>query len=62
MLGWENPINKILRKEPYSTSSKKYYIEQDDITAHWNSHSKHKTLDYNDFLKWKVLFMNWKLV
>ena len=34
---WVNPRSKIARKT-YSTSSKKYYIYQYDITVHWIGH------------------------
>ena len=37
MLEWVNPRGKIVKKT-YSTSSKKYYIDQGDRTAHWIAH------------------------
>ena len=38
-LEWVNPGSKIKIEQPYSTSSKKYYIDQDLRTAHWVGHS-----------------------
>ena len=42
-------------EKPYLTSSKKYYIYQDDRTAHFIGYSKLKTLDYNDFFYRKMI-------
>ena len=47
MLEWVNSRSKIVIRETYSTSSRKYYFDQDDRTAHWIVHSKLKTLYYN---------------
>ena len=37
-LEWVNPKGKIKIKEPYSVSSKKYYIDKDDRTDYWVGH------------------------
>ena len=37
-LEWVNPRSKIKGKKTYSNSSKKYYTDQDLITAHWVGH------------------------
>ena len=55
MLQWFNPRGKILRKNSYSTSSKKLYIEQDDRTAHWICHSKLKIFYYKGFFNGKII-------
>ena len=44
ILDWVNPRSKFVRKEPYSNSSKKYYIEQDDGMTHWIDNSKLKVI------------------
>ena len=37
--------------KPFSVSSKTFYIDKNDRTAHWNGYSELKELDINDFLK-----------
>ena len=55
MLEWVHPRSKIVRKEAYSTSSKKYCTEKYDRMAHWIRYSKIKTLYYNDFFEQKKI-------
>ena len=42
---WVNPRSNILRKNPYSTSSKKYYINQYNRSSYRIGHSQLKILD-----------------
>ena len=50
-----NPKSITKRDKPYSVSSKKFYLNKNDITAHWVGHSKLKELDINDFLEGKQM-------
>ena len=48
-----DPKYLIKRDKPYSVSSRKFYLNKNDITAHWVIHSKLKELDINDAFKRK---------
>ena len=39
------------RVKPFSVSSKTFYIDKNDRTAHWVGHSELKEVDINDFFK-----------
>ena len=54
-LEWVNLIIKNKRKQPYSVSSKKFFIDKDLRTAHWVGHSLLKQLDYNDIFNRKPM-------
>ena len=54
-LEWVNLIIKNKRKQPYSVSSKKFFIDKDLRTAHWVGHSLLKQLDYNDIFNGKPM-------
>ena len=50
-----NPKSLNKRDKPYSVSSKQFYFNKNDRTAHWVRHSKPKELDINDFFKGKQM-------
>ena len=54
-LEWINPRSKIKRKQPYSVSSKQFYINKNDRTSHWVGHSDIKELDNNYFFERKQM-------
>ena len=53
MLEWVDPKTTTKRVKPFSVSSKKFYINNNDITAHFVGHSKLTQLDIVYFYKRK---------
>ena len=53
MLEWVDPKSTPKRVKPFSVSSKKFYINNNDITAHFVGRYKLKELDIVDFYKRK---------
>ena len=53
MLEWVDPKSNPKRIKPFSVSSKKFYIDNNDRTAHFVGHYKLKPLDMVDFYKRK---------
>ena len=53
MLEWVDPKSTPKRVKPFSVSSKKFYINNNDITAHFFGHSKLNPLDIVEFYKRK---------
>ena len=53
MLEWVDPKTTPKRVKPFSVSSKKLYINNNDRTAHFVGHSNLKELDIADFYKRK---------
>ena len=53
MLEWVYPKSKPKRVKPFSVSSKKFYININDRTAHFVGHSELKELDIYDFYERK---------
>ena len=49
MLEWVDPKSTPKRVKPFSVSSKKFYMNNNDITAHVVGHSKLNPLDIVDF-------------
>ena len=49
MLEWVNQKSTPKRVKPFSVSSKKLYINNNDITAHFVGHSKFISWDIIDF-------------
>ena len=54
-LEWVDPKSITKRDKHYSVSSKKFYLNKNDRTAHWVGHSKLKELFINDFFKRKQM-------
>ena len=54
-LEWVDPKSTSKRVKPYSVSSKKLYISNNDRTAHFVGHSKLKELDIDNFYKRKQM-------
>ena len=52
-LEWVNPRNHNEQKIPFSVSSKKFYLKDNNKTAHWVGHAKLKPLDIDYFSKEK---------
>ena len=50
-LEWIDKKSTTKRDKPYSVSSKTFYLNKNDRTAHWIGHSKLKELYINDFFK-----------
>ena len=48
-----NPKSLIKRDKSYPVSLQFFYLNKNDITAHWVGHSKLKELDINNFFKIK---------
>ena len=61
MLEWVDPKSTPKRVKPFSVSSKKFYIKNNDRTAHFVGHSKLKELDIDDFMKENRQINIWKL-
>ena len=53
MLEWVDPKSTPKRVKPFSVSSKKFYINNNDRTDHFVGHSQFKELDIVDFYKRK---------
>ena len=53
MLEWVDPKSKPKKVKPFSVSSKEFYINNNDRTAHFVGHSQLKKLDIVDFYKRK---------
>ena len=53
MLEWVGPKSTPQRVKPFSVSSKKFYINNNDRTAHFVGRSQLKELDIVDFYKIK---------
>ena len=53
MLEWVDPKTTYKRVKPFSVSSKKFYINNNDRTAHFVGHSKLNPLDIVEFYKRK---------
>ena len=53
MLEWVDPKTTPKRVKPFSVSSKKFYIKNNDRTDHFVGHSQLKELDIVDFYKRK---------
>ena len=53
MLEWVDPKSTPKRVKPFSFSSKKFYINNNDRAAHFVGHSKLTPLDIVDFYKRK---------
>ena len=49
MLEWVDPKSTPKRVKPFSVSSKRFYINNNDRTAHFVGHSKLTPLDIVDF-------------
>ena len=49
MLEWVDPKSNPKIVKPFSVSSKKFYINNNDRTAHFVGNSKLKELDIDDF-------------
>ena len=61
MLEWVDPKSTPKRVKPFSVSSKKLYINNNDITAHFVGHSKLTPLDIVHFMKENRRMKIWKL-
>ena len=55
MLEWVNPKSTPKRVNPFSVSSKEFYINNNDRTAHFVGHSKLTPLDIVDFYIKKLI-------
>ena len=53
MLEWVNPKSRTKRVKPFSVSSNKLYINNNDRAAHFVGHSKLAPLHYADFYERK---------
>ena len=53
MLEWVDPKSKPKKVKPFSVSSKEFYINNNDRTAHFVGHSKFTPLDIVEFYKRK---------
>ena len=53
MLEWVDPKSTPKRVKPFSVSSKKFYINNNDRTAHFVGHSQLKELYIDDFYERK---------
>ena len=53
MLEWVNPKSTPKRVKPFSVSSNKFYINNNDRTAHFVGHYQLAPLDYTDFYERK---------
>ena len=51
-----NPKSTTKRVKPFSVSSNKFYINNNDRTAHFFGNSKLKELDIEDFYKRKQMY------
>ena len=58
MLEWINPKSTTKRVKPFSVSSNKFYINNNDRTAHFVGHSKLTPLDCVDFYERKQINEN----
>ena len=58
MLEWVNPKSTTKRVKPFSVSSKKFYINNNDRTTHFVGHSKLTPLDCVDFYERKQINEN----
>ena len=54
MLEWVDPKSTPKISKPFSVSSKKFYINNNDRTAHFVGHSKLTTLNIVDFYNKKT--------
>ena len=52
-LEWVNPIIFDEQNNPYCVTYKKFYMKDNNKTAHWFGHTKLKPLDTDDFFKEK---------
>ena len=50
-LEWVNPRNRYEWKNPHRVYSKKFYLKDNNKTAHWVGHAKLKPPDMDDFSK-----------
>ena len=58
MLEWVNSKSRTKRVKPFSVSSNKLYINNNDRTSHFVGHSKLTPLDYVDFYERKDINEN----
>ena len=58
MLEWVDQKSTSKRVKPFSVSSKRFYINNSDRTAHFVGHSKFTPLDIVDFYKRKQMNEN----
>ena len=58
MLEWVDPKSTTKRVKPFSFSSHKFYINNNDRTAHFIGHSKLNPLDSVDFYERKQINEN----
>ena len=58
MLEWVNPKSSTKRVKPFSVSLNNFYINNNDITAHFVGHSKLTALDSVDFYERKQINEN----
>ena len=58
MLEWVNPKSTTKRVKPFFVSSKEFYINNNDRTAHFVGHSKLTPLDCVDFYERKQINEN----
>ena len=58
MLEWVNPKSTTKRVKPFSVSSKKFYINSNNRTAHFVGHSKLTPLDCVNFYERKEVNEN----
>ena len=58
MLEWVNSKSRTKRVKHFSVSSNKFYINNNDRTAHFVGHSKLAPLDYVDFYERKDINEN----
>ena len=58
MLEWVNPKSTTKQVEPFSVSANKFYIKNNDRTAHFVGHSKLTPLDCVDFYERKEIIEN----
>ena len=61
LLEWVNPKSRTKRVKPFSVSSNKFYINNNDRTAHFVRNSKLTPLDYVDFCERKDINEIWKM-
>ena len=60
-LEWVDPKLTPKRIKAYPVSSERFYINNNDRTAHFVGHSKLKELDIDDFTKENRRMKKWKL-
>ena len=61
MLEWVDPKSTPKKVKPFSVSSKNFYINNNDRTAHFVGHSKLYPLDLLNFIKENRRMKIWKL-